>query len=370
MIPLVPFRALRPTAARAREFSVPRVEHLQAADLAEAASGSPYSLAAVLQRGNAELLDELQAAKALIHQTEQTFYMHRNVKGGHRCFGLVACIQSEAFHNGSIRHHRQACSQRTEQWKGTVAATGVQMDSVIVGFHLNDEILDLLEREMNERPLFHVVADDSATHTMWLGTRSAQLMQAFAEVSKAYVLEGHHRTQALHTREPVLALLVPLAHMIPQWSARVLGPDSIPAWRRWLAMHGTAESDPGIPPDGFADIGLPADHGKVNWFRFPLPTTPKEADAFGRTSDGRLNACIHHITGVDAERCSVRRPGQRSVQVVSRWMTEKEVGGVVLLPQPDMAELLQIADQGVLLPIGSTWFEPSLRSGLWMHRSK
>lgn len=370
MIPILPFRATRPTAAKAREFSLERMEHLSADQVLETAGRLPLSLAALVRAAmageGASKLASLRADKALLQEPEPTVYMHRQVKGGRRHSGLVACVRAEAFTNGVIRGHRHARAQDAAQWRTLSERCGAQVDSVIVGFETNEAITDLFEREVNDRPLFHVVAGDGATHTLWSGRRAADLAAAFAQVPRAYVLEGHHRLQALPPDAQVLCMLLPLQEVSARWSARLLRGSVDAAWHAWLATNAEAVSEPGVPPAGFADACVLRD-GAPAWMRFRLPPPPRGATLVDATESGRLDALLASVLGPESIEAASHRPGEDRVMQLQGLLAEGVWGSVILLSHPPVRELTLLADAGERLPAGSTWFEPRVRSGLWMH---
>jgi hypothetical protein len=353
VIPIQPFRALRPSAARAREFSVPRLDHLADPDLRSIASRLPRSLAAVLGDGGCDLLEELEQAKALLRHAAPTFYMHRHVNGPVRAAGLVACLPIDAFAQGRVRSHRAACDRRGAAWRAQVDRLGAQVDPVIVAFEPTEEIRDLFEREMNERPLFHVVADDGATHTLWSGTRAPALQRAFAAVSHAYLLEGHHRVAASASGW-VSALLLPMSEVHARWSARTLSGEAGVRASAWLAQRGERVEPAGAPPEGFVDACI-AEAGGVRWVRVALPTGASHHDA-------RLD----HLLVACAGETGRRLPGEHRADRLGAAMGELGASVALLLPPPPMEEIRRLADAGERLPVGSTWFEPRVRSGLWI----
>lgn len=370
MIPILPFRATRPTAAKAREFSLERMEHLSPDQVLETAGRLPLSLAALVQAAmageGAAKLASLRADKALLQEPEPTVYMHRQVKGGRRHSGLVACVRAEAFTSGVIRAHRHARTQDAAQWRLLTERCAAQVDSVIVGFETNEVITDLFEREVNDRPLFHVVAGDGATHTLWSGRRAADLAAAFAEVRSAYVLEGHHRLHGLPPDAPVLCMLLPLHEVSARWSARLLRPSVDAAWNAWLRSNAEPVSEPGVPAAGFADACVLRD-GAPAWMRFQLPPPSRGATLVEATESGRLDALLHAVLGAESMAAASHRPGEDRVMQLQALLAEGAWGSVIVLPHPPVRELTLLADAGERLPAGSTWFEPRVRSGLWMH---
>ena len=358
MIPIEPFRALRPSAARAREFSVPRLDHLDDAARAAIEARLPRSVAAVLGNGGGALLAELEQAKALLRHAEPTFYMHRQVRGAQKCAGLVAGVAVQAFTQGTVRAHREACGRRGHAWSEQVARLGAQVDPVIIGFEPTEAIVDLFEREMNERPLFHVVADDGATHTLWSGTRAPALQQAFADVTHAYLLEGHHRVPAA-SDGMVSALLVPMAQVSAHWAVRMLHGEAGARAAAWISANGQDEASPATPAQGCA-LACVIEAGAPRWRRIALPPA-RDGSLRAATADARLDALLE-LQGAGP---GIRRPGEHDPGRIEALAAESGAVAIVL-PPPSLGEIVGLADAGERLPVASTWFLPRVRSGLWI----
>lgn len=353
MISLKPLRVLRPSAARAREFSTPRLDHLREEERRALGASHARSVAAMLH-GSSVALQELVEARALMRHPEPTLYMHRQVKAGLRCTGVVALVQPRSFLDGSILPHRETAGE------GVARHAEAQLDSVIVGFEDDEAVLDLIEREVNDRPLFHVLADDGATHSLWSGSRAAAVSKAFERVGRAMVLEGHRRVPVSEASDPVLAMLVPLSQVQARASLRVLTGAAAAAMRAHVQAAPAIESGAGEPPAGFADALWHEDAAGVVRRRFQLPAPHRGASVLEACAHGRLEAVLRASHGGAV--AGAWRPAAEPD--AHAWHEPGEV--LVALPRPSMAELLQLAEEGLRLPAGSTWFEPRIRSGLWM----
>ncbi len=354
MISLKPFRAVRPSAAKAREFSVPRLDHLPTADRASLAAAQPRSLAALLQDGSADGLSAWLEAKSLIRHAEPTMYMHRHVRAGERCTGVVALVEARSFTDGPIRAHR------AREGVDAAAHAHLRADSVIVGYEDDAAIQDLVEREVNDRPLFHVLADDGATHTLWAGTRAPAVAEAFARVSRALVLEGDARLPGSPLDAPVLTLLLPLSQVRVRSSMAVVSGAAADTLRDHLQGLPALEGEPSEPPPGFVDAQWGTKDGMSTRRRLQLPAPQRTGLAADALSHGRLMHWLQ-ACGLGGNPLTWR-PGVASSPGAAPAPHEV----LLALPRPSMAELLQVAGEGTPLPSGSTWVEPRIRSGLWM----
>jgi len=380
VIPIVPFQALRPTAAKARAFSCGRLEHLSPAHIQELAQRLGNSFAAIVQcsldaaagvAAGAMLLQQLHQSQALVLQPERTIYMHRQTKGGRKYCGMVACVPGQAFMDGSIRAHRAANEQHAIRWRSISQSCGAQIDSVVIGFESNEVIAELFEREINDRPLFHTLASDGATHTLWRGQRAADLAQAFLSISHGYLLEGHHRVRTIRRDEPVMCLLLPMRDVVARWSARLLQAQVLPQWHAWLRANAqqVSDADAGSPPAGCADACVISGkvHPQYKWYRFQLPDARPGDSFMTATEHGRLDRLLRSLFKCEPSLVSQHRPAIDDLMSLQLLLADSHEASVVVLSRPSLKDLTRLADAGELLPPGSTWFEPCVRSGLWMH---
>jgi uncharacterized protein (DUF1015 family) len=355
VIRIRPFIAIRPSAARVREFSMARLDHQSEPDRRQHAERAPKGLAALLEKGE-PLVRELLEARALIRHAEPAMFMHRQVRAGRTSVALVACVEGGVFESRAVRPHRHAHDGRSEAWRRHTAHVGAHADPAIVGFDATPEITDLFEREMNDRPLFHVVADDGATHTLWLGTRAEALVQAFSGVREGLLLEGHHRASATTVGGDTLAMLVPMEHVSGRASVAFVGVERAAAFL--AASKAVREADPteAAAAPGHALVCAADAHGTA-WFSCRVPERFEEA--------------VHQIESWAG--IARWKPGSSMDRdAIEAQVRAGAAGCVVRLTDPELSELQGLSAQGRLLPAASTWFEPRFRSGLCMaelHRS-
>lgn len=296
---------------------------------------------------------ELVEARALVRHVEPTMFVHRHVHGVCTSIGLFALVEPSASAVDAVRTHRRPRFEHAPWWSGAVRRHAMHADPVVIGFECAEPTLELLEREMNERPLFHVVADDGATHTLWAGTRAPQLIEAFRSVHAAMVLEGHHRLAGVARGGAVLAAFVPFAQVRSRASLAIVSAEGLAALRaRGMTSLDRPESlapgDPGVArvcaTDGAQTLAA--------WHRLPVPGG--FAEAVAAVASGVVRWHAGPVAGAAAVEALVRESG---------------AAAALLLPDPSLGELRALSASGAELPAASTWFEPRFRSGLCMAES-
>lgn len=400
MLRVRPFAALRPLpnlAARVASLPYDVVSRAEAAALAE---DNPFSFLHVV-RADIDVPPEVpaddpavyvEAARNLARLTDQgvlvreghpRLYLYRLVMGDHTQVGVVGCCHVEDYAANVIKRHETTRPDKERDRTEHMLAVGAHTGNVLLAFRDQPEMSALIRRDMNSRPLFHFNAPDGVTHTVWAVDDAEQYAALFALTPCAYIADGHHRVASA-------------ARAARTWREQNRGGGEgdwflaalFPASRLRILAYNRLVTDPGIGVEELlrrlADVGRvtgadgprPAEPGTFcvyaagRWRRVDLdPATIDRTDPV-RSLDVSLlqDRVLGPILGIDDPRNDPRLDFVGGVDA-ARTM-ERRAGGAGIafsLHPTSMEQLLAVADAGLDMPPKSTWFEPKLRSGLFVH---
>ncbi len=406
MIHVHPFAALRPPAHRASEVSCPpydvvdRDEAIAAAQGRECSfmrvvrpdidfPGSPPPTDAQLAERARTNLDALVAAGALVPDPQPNFYVYRMARAGRRVAGLVCCVDVDDYRSGAIRKHEHTRPDKESDRVRHIVATGAHAEPVMLAVPGVDELARQLLRDMNDRPLLHFAARDGVTHSLWSVHDPAPYIEMFRGVDRVYIADGHHRSAAADA-----------AHR--EWTARGmpasgLGASAFPAVvfpaeeLAILPYHRIVRDLGGMSPVEFrercerqgvswrrlceGENAIPDLRGEVGirlrdgWWRATLP--PAGTSPLERLDVSRLSASVlAPVLGIRDERTDPRIAFLGGV-AADRLDAEVDSGradAACAMRATDIGDLMEIADRNEVMPPKSTWFDPKIRSGLFLHR--
>lgn len=329
----------------------------------------------------------------LLRDGTQCFYLYRLIRNGRAQTGVVAACAVDDYTNGIVRRHELTRPEKEADRTRHIEATGCQTGPVLLA-HRDSPVLEaLVEAAKTADPLYDFTADDGVRHTVWRVARPAaveSLRLMFEHVPCAYVADGHHRAaaaarvcQRMRTREGarstgreaynyLLCALFPASQLTTLPYGRVV---------RDAAGLDEAALVAAVEAQGFsvgprADAPVePRERGRMGMFAFGAwreltLTADRPDDPVGSldvsvlqerllgpvlgVGDPREDPRISYVGGPDCARGLERRAGG---------------GGVAFSLRPtSTAELMAVADAGLLMPPKSTWFEPKLLSGLFVRR--
>ncbi len=377
---------------------------VDSAEAAELAADNPYSLLHVdraeinLPNGTdphsdavyesaREWFSKLQSDGALVRETAPALYLYRLTMDGRSQSGFAVVCHMEDYENDIIRKHEKTRRDKEDDRTRLIGTIAANTGPVFLTYR-DTEALDALAASTQERePLYQFTAPDGIGHAVWRVEAPDEVVQAFAEVPVSYVADGHHRTASAVRvgRERRAANLAHDGTEDYNWFLCVLFPATqlhiLPYNRVVADLNGlsreeflnrvsesfrvseTAEPAPDQP--GRVCMYLPGQWYRIEWDRDSAADPVSGLDV-SVLQDRLLNPLL----GIADPRTSQRIEfvgGIRGTQALSDRVDAGK-GGVAFSMFPvTVDELMAIADAGQIMPPKSTWFEPKLRSGLFVH---
>ena len=253
----------------------------------------------------------------------------------------------------------------------------------------HDAIDAIIAEEMNKRPMFHFVAEDGVTHTGWRVECEDELLRACSSIDLAYVADGHHRSAsaaraavALAERNPehdgteeynwFLAVLFPASQLdILPYNRVVLDlhnktPEEIlSALKEIGTLHKTNQATP--KQSGSCCVYLGKSYG---WHRLDFNGIETSDPIASLDVDLLQQRVLTPLLGIGDPRSDTRIDFVGGIRGVEELETRVDKGDAAIafsMFATTIEQLLDVADANLIMPPKSTWFEPKLRSGLFVH---
>jgi uncharacterized protein (DUF1015 family) len=402
-LPLIqPFRALRPAPGRAAEILAPPYDVLSSAEARARANGKPNSFlhvskpeidldpavdpyhAAVYAKA-AENFRRMVDGKILVRDPAPYYYVYRLSGHGRAQTGLAAVASIADYDSGRIRRHEHTTPLKEDDRVRQIEAVSAQTGPVMMAYPAAPALDDMLARAAALAPDVDVNADDGVRHQLWL-LRDSAAIEAITRAADAlpalYIADGHHRSAAAarvaRTRRGdsaahFLAVLFPHHQMTILDYNRVLkdlngrSPDRLLAALRETFSVSTADKP--VRPAASNEFGM---YLTGRWYRLALPPEKiPRSDPIGRLPITLLTRhIIEPLFGIKDQRNDKRIDfvgGGRGLDELARRVDTGETAAAFSLFPTQMADLMAVADAGLIMPPKSTWFEPKLADGMLSH---
>jgi uncharacterized protein (DUF1015 family) len=339
----------------------------------------------------AENLAKLQADGILVRESEPCLYLYRQVMGEHAQTGLVGVCHIEDYENDIIRKHEKTRKVKEDDRTKLVDALSANTGPIFLTYRDQAEVLALTKaHETNDAPVHDFTAPDGIRHQVWKlpAETCRKITELFAnDVPLSYVADGHHRSASAARvgKERREANPQHSGEENYNWFLCVLFPANE---LKILPYNRTVRDLNGHTPEGFlkvvGSIFKITPNGKKE------PTEPGEACMYFAGEWLQLNWEAHAnaspvdaldveilqsrllapVLGIDDPRVSDRIDfigGIRGVAELEKLVDSGKFAVAFSMYPTTVEQLIDIADAGQIMPPKSTWFEPKLRSGLFIH---
>ena len=396
MATIRPFRALRPTPARARDVAAVPYDVVTTSEARELAAGNPASFLHVsrpeidlpeetdphsdeVYRKGAENFARLEHDAPLVRESEPSVYLYRLRMGDHEQTGVAAAYSLDEYDSGAIRRHERTRRDKEDDRTRHMVTLGAQTGPVFLTYRGRDEIDALVDAAKREEPLYDFEAEDGVSHTMWrvAGNEARHLVSAFERVPLLYIADGHHRAASASRARSELAgkgrgdaadrflavafpdthlRILPYNRVVKDLGGRAPG-EFLAALREKVPVSDAAPASPARR----GDVSVYVDG---RWYGLDLGD-PTELDV--TLLQDRV---LDPLLGIHDVRTDPRIDfvgGGRGTAALERAVDDGRAAAAFSLFPVSIDDLMRIADADGIMPPKSTWFEPKLRDGLLIH---
>ena len=404
-----PFAALRPPADKAASVSCPPYDVVNSAEAARYAKGNPLSffhvsrpeidLAGVDEHDDAVYdrapvnLATFKAEGYLVQDKTPCFYLYRQIMDGRAQTGLVACASVDEYQAEKIKKHELTRADKEDDRTRHVDALGGNDEPVFFVYPARESIDAIVARICAGAPAYDFTSEDGIQHTLWVVADEADIAlieREFAAIDTMYIADGHHRSAAAsRVRELRKGRLGPdytgneefnffMTVIFPHNQMHIMDYNRVVRDLKGM----TAEEFMAKVSDKFEikktgdkkparthDFGM---YLNGEWFTLSAREgTFDAADPVASLDVSILQEnLLSPLLGIGNPRTDKRIDfvgGIRGTDELERRVDSGECAVAFSMFPTRIEELIAIADAGKIIPPKSTWFEPKLRSGLFLH---
>jgi uncharacterized protein (DUF1015 family) len=329
----------------------------------------------------------------LMQDKSPCFYIYRQQMGTQIQTGITAVVSSREYDEGKIKKHELTRQDKEEDRINHVNIVDAQTGPVFLTYQAGERINSLVAKVVATKPEYDFTAEDGVIHTVWPVSEAAQIEEIkkeFAAIETLYIADGHHRAAAasavaklrrqkdkpvaIQEYEKVLAVLFPhdqLKVMDYNRAVKDLNGLTLEEFKEKVSSRFIInENFSAKAPQKFHDFGM---YLQGKWYQLTI----KDGAYNDHDPVARLDAAIlqEHllapILGIADPRTDDRIKfigGIRGMAELEKLVDKEGYAVAFSLYPTSIEQVMQVADAGAIMPPKSTWFEPKLRSGIFVHK--
>ncbi len=412
---LKPFKGIRPRVDIAEKVASRPYDVLNSAEARKEAEGNPYSFLHV-NKPEIDLPEDIDIHSAPVYEKAKEnfermfkegifiqddkpcYYIYAQTMSGKTQYGLVAGAAVDDYVNGIIKKHELTRPDKEEDRMNHVRISNINAGPVFFAYRDNAKIDAIVSEKTADKPEYDFTTEDDVRHQMWIISEDEtvkNIEKIFAEeVEYIYVADGHHRTAAAalvgkerreqnpnHTGNEEYNFF--LSVNFPESQLTIIDYNRVVKDLNGLSEEefieklkasfdienmGSSEYKPAELHEFSMYLG-------GNWYNLTAKEgTYKEDDPVGVLDVTILTEQVlaPHLNIKDLRR-SDRIDfvgGIRGLGELKKRVDSGEMKAAFALYPVSMKQLMDIADNDMIMPPKVTWFEPKLRSGLIIHSLK
>ncbi len=409
MAKITPFRAFRPARGleakiaalpydvysreEARDYVAEHPDSFLAIDRAE--SGLPEEVGtyddAVYERAKA-LLEQRMEDGSFVQDPEDCYYLYEQTWQGRSQTGIAACASIDDYLQGVIKKHENTVEAKEQDRIRHVDICNAQTGPIFLAYRENADIDAVTQKVRENPPVCDFVSEGEVRNRVWVireREEVSRIRDAFASIDRIYIADGHHRAASAvkvglkrrsehpdYTGDEEFNRF--LCVLFPENELKILDYNRVVK-----DLHGLSRAEileklrPNFnvmpyrkniaEPSAKGEIGMYLDH---SWFLLTAKNNVKSGDAVKGLDVSILqDRVLGPVFGITDPRTDARIEFVGGIRGTKELMQRADAseGAAFLMYPTSIRELFAVADAGKLMPPKSTWFEPKLLSGLFIH---
>ena len=410
MARIVPFKAIRPSKEEAAVIAALPYDVYSRKEAYEKVKEQPNSFLAIdrpetqfaedvdmysdeVYAKAASMLNEWVDAGRFIQDDKPYYYVYELTMDGRSQTGIVACASIDDYANSVIKKHENTRADKEQDRIRHVDTCSAQTGPIFLAYRAEPTISGIVQKAKSRKPVYDFTAEDGITHRCWIikdMMDMALIATAFEKMRAIYIADGHHRAASavkvgFKRREEnpgytgkeefnyFLSVLFPDEELKIYDYNRVikdlngLAPEELLEELDSIVDIIKTDSEP-IRPEAKGQWSMLLDG---TWYLCQVKNEHLVSDPVEGLDVSLLqNLVLQPLLGIEDPKTDKRIDfvgGIRGLKELERRCAEDCKIAFAMYPT-SIAELFDVADAGLLMPPKSTWFEPKLRSGLFIHK--
>lgn len=339
-----------------------------------------------------ELLDSRIADGTFITDTDKAYYVYELTMNGRTQTGIAACASIDDYNNNIIKKHENTRADKEQDRINHVDRCSAQTGPIFLAYRADEVIRNEVAKAKETKPLYSFTSPDGIRHQVYKISNAQSvenIEKAFAGIDDIYIADGHHRAASavkvgLKRREEhpdytgeeefnyFLSVLFPDEELMIMPYNRVAkdinGYSKEEFIKKIEEKFEIEESAAAVEPAYKAEFGMYLDE---KWYKLKAKKDILSDDPVDGLDVAILqNNLLEPVLGIHDPKTDKRIDfvgGIRGLLELEKRCHTDCVLAFSMYPT-SIAELFAVADAGRLMPPKSTWFEPKLRSGLFIHK--
>ncbi len=345
-------------------------------------------------RKAADRANEMLEAGKFQQDERESYYLYEEIMNGRSQTGIVACVSIDDYLNNVVKKHENTREEKEQDRIRHIDVMDIQTGPIFLAYRSEETLNLLIAKVKSGETDFDFVSEDGVRHRGWSVSAKKDIQtitDTFAKMENLYIADGHHRTASAvkvglkrrqenpnYTGEEEFNYFLSVLFrdeelMILDYNRIITDLNGLSRETFLSKLEEKCyieESIAAVSPSSKGEIGM---YLSGHWYRLTVkPEYRSSHPVEGLDVSILQKEVLAPILGIEDPRTSTRIGfvgGIRGLEALEHRVDTDCAVAFAMYPT-SIGELFHVADAGLLMPPKSTWFEPKLRSGLYLHSIK
>lgn len=335
-------------------------------------------------------LHEMCDNNEFVLESVPCYYIYELIMEGRSQTGIAGCASIDDYLNNVIMKHENTRADKELDRTKHIDVCNAQTGPIFLTYRANENINRIVALQKEKEPIYNFVAEDGIQHIVWCISDEQCIEEVrctFEGINQIYIADGHHRAasavkvgQMRRKENPdytgkeefnyFLSVLFPSDELFVMDYNRVvqdLNGNTVKEFKEKIEKDFEIELY-GTEPYRPEKKGMFGMFLSGNWYKLRV----KEIDNLDPVSSLDVSLLqkkvLEPVLGIKDPRTDKRIKFIGGIRGLKELEKDSKNGVAFSMYPTAIDELIKVSDAGMLMPPKSTWFEPKLRSGLFIHQ--
>lgn len=382
----VPYDVVNTEEARALASGRPNdLLYVDRAEIDLPADTDPYS--DVVYETARKQFVAMQEQGILLREEKPCIYVYEQIMGEHRQTGITLACHIDDYGDNIIRKHEKTRPVKEDDRTKLVDTLSAHTGPIFLTYKDREAINTRVAEVQKEKPLYDITDERDVQHRVWRLTACDDIIAEFDQVPLGYVADGHHRSasawrvgserrekNASHSGDEsynwFLGVLFPASQLKVLGYHRVIKDlnglskeDFLDRLKAVSTLEANGQKDPSRPGETCVYVD-------GQWYTMTWPANTSESPIEKLDVSVLDRFVLDPVLGIKDVRTDSRIDfvgGIRGTGELEKRVDSGDFAVAFSMFPVTVDQLMEIADADEIMPPKSTWFEPKLRSGLFVY---
>ncbi len=411
MIELKAFKAIRPNEKLAKKVASLPYDVIESTEAKAMIKDNPYSFLRInkaeidfdakvnqydisVYKRAKENLEDMLRNNILIKDDEESLYIYKQIMDKREQIGLVGTFAIDDYINNKIKKHEKTLLEKVKDRTNHIDYCNANTGPIFLTYRDKENVNKILENWIrNNKALYDFVSDDDISHQVWQINDKETIEKIIGQIKKIdnlYIADGHHRIASASEVAKIrrknkpnytgkekfnyfLGVLFPFDQLYVMDYNRVIKDlngychqDFINKVKEKFLVEEYLEAGP-YKPNKKHNFGM---HLNNKWYSLCAKSGSFDYNDTVKSLDASIlqDNLLEPLLAIDNPRVNKRIDFVGGIRGLNELEKRVENGMAIAFSMypTDIKDLIEVADEGRTMPPKSTWFEPKLRSGLFV----